>query len=111
MYRAIAHVESCNRIVSGLIVVIRTNDHHGERHDLGLAINSSMGVARQVAYAKLAELCRACGKEAIIDTSELFNIDFIIEYNNERILQIAPLHVTVERVAARKSFWQRLWGR
>lgn len=110
MFRAIGSVVSSRRINSGLVFEIVTQDHNGQDFSYGLAINSSMGVAREVAYSKLADLCRACGKTVIQDTSELHDISFIVEYDNAfNILQLAPLHVTIERTV--KPLWVRLWER
>lgn len=82
---------------SGVVFTFRTRDERCIDLLYGLAVNSSVFVPNRIARAKLAEVVKACGIVEMTDTSELHNIDVIIEYIGDRIKGVRPLMIVVEK--------------
>jgi hypothetical protein len=109
-YRSIAAITASEARPSGIVFTIRTRDEAAKQFKLGLAINSSLPHAANIAQARMAEICRAIDQMMIVDTETMHGIDFIIEHDGRDILRFTPIKVTVEKLVP-VGFWAWLLHR
>lgn len=112
MFKTVATIIASELRPSGLVFTFRTKDESQRELKLGLAINSTMPKAREIANARFAELCRSTGLLQVTDTNQLHGIEVIVEYRaNGELVGCKPVKVVEYVNVPRQTFWEWLLRR
>lgn len=94
---SVARIIKSSPLTAGVVLTIRTCDENCIDLQLSLSFAGSPQ-AQRISGHLMSRLVEACGKVEITDTEELHNINFIVQYRGDKVIEVLPLQVVVEKL-------------